>query len=108
MKNYRKLWPYLKPHSGLLLWAAVCMVAASLLKGVSLGMLVPLVDFVLLNRTPHLPVWLPGPVASWLIRFQALGPLPRLNTLAVAVTVWPCCITALSIACARSVPAVVN
>jgi len=63
------------------------MVATSLFKGVSLGLLVPLVDFVLLNQAPHLPAWLPAPLASWLTGFQALGPLPKLNTLAVVVVV---------------------
>ena len=87
MKNYRALWPYLRPHSGLLMGAALCMVATSLFKGVSLGLLVPLVDFVLLNQAPHLPAWLPAPLASWLTGFQALGPLPKLNTLAVVVVV---------------------
>ena len=85
MKNYLKLWPYLRPHSALLFWAAVCMVASSLLKGVSLGLLVPLVDFVLLNRQAALPAWIPGWIAFALTGFQRLSPVSRLNALAVVL-----------------------
>ncbi len=85
MKNYLKLWVYLRPHLPILFWAGVCMVASSVLKGVSLGLLVPLVDFVLLNRPPVLPAWLPGGLASAVVWFQGLSPLARLNVMAAAL-----------------------
>lgn len=87
MKNYAKLLPFLKPHAPLLIGAAFCMVASSLLKGISLGLLVPLVDFVLLNRTADLPPWVPARLAAAVIWFQNLPPLSRLNTLAIALFV---------------------
>ncbi len=82
MKNYLKLLPYLKPHLTLLGWAASCMFLSSILSGVSLGMLVPLIDFVLLNRQPQLPSWLPSPLAAGALSFQRLGPAAKLNLLA--------------------------
>ena len=85
MNNYRRLWPYVRPHFPLLMWAAVCMTVSSLLKGISLGLLVPLVDFVLLNRRPALPAWVPAPVGSAAVWFQGLPPVARLNALAAAV-----------------------
>ncbi len=87
MKIYTKLLPFLKPHVGLLGVAAFCMLVSSLFKGVSLGMLVPLVDIVLLNRTVQLPPWVPGPVVGWIERFQAVDPAQRLHLLAIAMVV---------------------
>ncbi len=85
MKNYLKLWVYLKPHLPLLLWAGVCMLAASVLKGISLGMLVPLVEFILLGRPVAVPAWLPAPLGAGLEWFGALAPLAKLHALAVTL-----------------------
>ncbi len=85
MNNYRKLLVFLRPHAPLLAWAAFCMVLASLLQGISLGMLVPLVDFVLLNRPPQLPAWMPAPVTAAALSFQQMAPVGKLNVLAVVV-----------------------
>ena len=85
MNNYRKLLVFLRPHAALLAGAAFCMMLASLLQGISLGMLVPLVDFVLLNRPPQLPAWVPVPIAAAAISFQQLAPVAKLNVLAVIV-----------------------
>ncbi len=87
MSYYLKLWPYLKPHAGLLGWAALCMILTSLLKGVSLGMLVPLVDFILLNRQVTVPAWVPDLAASWMSSFQAMSQTARLHVLAGGVAV---------------------
>ncbi len=87
MRIYRKLLPFLKPHLGLLGMAALCMLGSSLFKGVSLGMLVPLVDIILLNRTLTIPGWVPAPVGEIGLRFQALDPVVRLHLLAVGVAV---------------------
>lgn len=87
MRNFLKLRPFLKPHLPLLFWAALCMILSSLLKGVSLTMLVPLVEVVLLNRSVVLPAWAPVPIAQAMVWFQELGALTRLNILAAAVAV---------------------
>ena len=78
MKIYAKLLPYLRPHLGLLILASGCMLASSLFEGVSLGMLVPLVD-VVLNRPLNLPAWLPSLFRSRLEAFQILAPLAKLH-----------------------------
>jgi len=79
MKIYRKLLPYLKPHVGLFAIASLCMVAASLLEGISLGMLAPLIDVVVLNRPIHLPSSVPSFLSHALQALQAMGPLMKLN-----------------------------
>lgn len=85
MKIYWKLWSYLKPHGGLLLLAVVCMLTATLFSGVSLSMLVPLVDIVLLNRSVQLPSWVPAPLVSVAQAFQEMAPLLRLHLMALGV-----------------------
>ena len=85
MKIYRKLLPYLKPHIGLMALAGICMLGSTLFKGVSLFMLVPLIDVVLLNRPVALPGWLPGPVVSGVRSFLHLAPLTRLHWVVVLV-----------------------
>ncbi|MBI3333779.1 MAG: ABC transporter ATP-binding protein, partial [Candidatus Omnitrophica bacterium] len=79
VKIYKKLLPYLKPHLGLFGLACASMVASSLFSGVSLFMLVPLIDLVLLNRQIHLPAWLPAQAASWLQAFGQWPPLVKLH-----------------------------
>ncbi|MDO8730503.1 MAG: ABC transporter ATP-binding protein [Candidatus Omnitrophota bacterium] len=63
------------------------MAFSSVLKGVSLGLLVPLVDFVLLNRQVALPGWVPGPLVSAAVWFQQLSPVSRLNGLGAALII---------------------
>lgn len=79
MNIYRKLFPYLKPHLTLLSLAWGCMVISSLLEGISLWMLVPLLDVVVLKGPLKLPGWFPPAGVSFLKRFQELDPVVRLH-----------------------------
>ena len=63
------------------------MVASSLLAGISLGMLVPLVNFILLNQQVAVPAWLPAPLIPSVQWFGGLSQMARLNVLAVSVAV---------------------
>jgi len=81
---YRHLWPYLRPHVPQFALACACMAGASVFKGVSLGMVVPLVDTVL-SRTgiPVKPGW-PSALqrlAAWLNGIE-----PGTLLLGIAVT----------------------
>ena len=87
MRTYLKFWPYLKPHAGLLGLAAACMLVSSLLKGVSVAMLVPLVDLVFLDQTATLPAWLPPFVSIRLEPLLSLGMLTKLHAVVAVVFV---------------------
>ena len=87
MKIYGKFWPYLKPHLWLLTGAFFCMLVSSLLEGVSLGMFVPLIDVVLLNKTVALPAWVPADLVSVVRAFEAVGPLQKLNMVVVTAII---------------------
>lgn len=80
LKIYRKLFPYLKAHLPEGVAAAFCMIASTILDGFSLGMLVPLIDVILLNRTIHLPAWMPLVVTERVHAFEALPPLAKLHS----------------------------
>ncbi|MCM8811486.1 MAG: ABC transporter ATP-binding protein/permease [Candidatus Omnitrophica bacterium] len=81
MKNYLKLLPFLKPHSGLIAAAFVFMLATSLFEGVSLGMIVPLIDMVLLNKSVDLPEWAPSFLTSGVAFLDGMNPLSKLNAI---------------------------
>ena len=80
LKIYRKLFPYLRSHLPEGAAAAFCMIASTILDGFSLGMLVPLIDVILLNRTVHLPAWAPAVVVGWVHAFEALSPMAKLHS----------------------------
>ena len=79
MKTYGKLLRYLKPHAGRMALACLCMLGSSLLEGVSLWMLVPLLDTVVLKGSLKLPGWVPASLLSRIQAFQGLDPLVRLH-----------------------------
>ena len=83
--TYRKLFPFLKPYLPRFALACLCMSGASLLKGVSLGMAVPLVDRVFAGQPIPIkvrwPEWL-SELAHWL---NGLDPALLLRGIALAV-----------------------
>lgn len=87
MKTYRKLLPFLKPHAGLFGLAVLCMLASSLFNGVSLFMLVPLVNVVVLSRPIQPPEWLPAVVSSGIQIFNQWPPLGKLHLIVGAALV---------------------
>jgi len=80
LKIYRKLFPYLRPHLPEGIAAAFCMIASTILDGFSLGMLVPLIDVILLNRTIRLPAWAPAVIVGWVHAFEVLPPMAKLHS----------------------------
>lgn len=50
MNNYIRLIKYVKPHSGVLILASVCMLLNSVFDGVSIGIVIPIVDKVLSGK----------------------------------------------------------
>lgn len=89
MKDYIRFLKYLKPHLWVMAIALFCMIMTSAIGGVSLGMIIPLVDNILADKTisipgtQHVPVFLlnlvsninsvPKPaLLNWLILIIAL------------------------------------
>jgi subfamily B ATP-binding cassette protein MsbA len=55
MKEYIRFLKFLKPHLLLMAIAAICMIVSSSMGGVSLGMIIPMVDNILAGRTISIP-----------------------------------------------------
>jgi len=91
MKQYLRLIKFVLPHAWVLAAAGVCMLASSVFSGVSLGMIIPLVDNVITGKdivVPHadaLPAFMRDLIAS----VNAMPPMMLLNRLVlVFVILW--------------------
>ncbi len=83
---YLRLMGFLKPHLGLMILTILSMAVASVFEGVSLGMIIPLVDNILTGKQIHLPPNQPVPawVTQLVDRVNHIPPVVLLNTLIVA------------------------
>lgn len=84
MKNYFRLFKFVKPHTGLFATAVVFMVLAALLDGVSLGMIMPLADIVFTGKKIVLPMNVPY-VDGVVDALNAIPPLRMLYLISVGV-----------------------
>ena len=87
MRTYLKLLGFIRPHLGVFGLAVLCMVGSTLLNGVQVSSLIPLVDRVVVNRAIPTPAWLPEWLSSLVQWFNRIPPLTLLTTFAVAVPV---------------------
>ena len=55
MKDYIRFLRFLKPHIWIMAIAVICMIVSSAMGGVSLGMIIPIVDNILSGKTISLP-----------------------------------------------------
>lgn len=87
MHEYLRLLKFLKPYSGILFAACICMLFSALFDGVSLSMIVPLADKVLTNKQIIVPGHLPPLFARIIYSINATAPAKLLNLMALAVLV---------------------
>jgi len=82
---YLRLMGFLKPHLGLMILTILSMAVASVFEGVSLGMIIPLVDNILTGKQIHLPPNQPVPawVTQLVDRVNHIPPVTLLNTLII-------------------------
>ncbi|MFA5096108.1 MAG: ABC transporter transmembrane domain-containing protein, partial [Candidatus Omnitrophota bacterium] len=85
MRDYFKLLKFIRPYLGMFSLASLCMVFSAIFDGVSLAMMVPLADKVLTNQQIVVPVKLPGFLAAFVEKINAIPPIVLLNYMAVAV-----------------------
>src|SRR5690242_17504604 len=74
MKNYLKLLRFLKAHQGLFAWAVVFMFLASLLEGIQLPMLVPLLDRIFNDKPIVIPNNLPDFLQHFITKLNNIPP----------------------------------
>ncbi len=91
MKQYIRLVKFVLPHIWVLARAVACMLASSVFSGVSMGMIIPLVDNVITGKNiavPHAEM-LPAFVRNLIETVNAMGPMELLNRMSVIfVVMW--------------------
>ena len=80
MKDYIRFLKFVKPHILIMIGAMVCMIISSGMGGVSLGMVIPLVDNILTGKTISLPEAASAP--EWIIGLiDKINSIPKVNLL---------------------------
>lgn len=87
MRDYLKLLRFVRPHTGLLLLAILCMGVSALFEGVQLGMIVPLADRVFTNKDIVIPAKLPQFLSSFIDYLNTLSPQTILKGMAITIIV---------------------
>jgi subfamily B ATP-binding cassette protein MsbA len=89
MNNYRRLIGFVVPHLGVLALAFLCMMASSAFSGVSIGMIIPLVDNVISGKKIVIAqgIKLPAFVQYFIDSANAMGPMQLLNRITLIVVV---------------------
>ncbi|MDD5422631.1 MAG: ABC transporter transmembrane domain-containing protein [Candidatus Omnitrophica bacterium] len=89
MNKYARLVRFVIPHAWELVLAAVCMVITSAFGGVSISMIIPLVDKVIAGKKIMVPgnVPLPAPIQYLLDAANSMSAMELLNSMMIIVTV---------------------
>jgi subfamily B ATP-binding cassette protein MsbA len=91
LREYFKLLKLAKPYTGLFGLAFVCITISSLFNGVTLGMIVPLVDRIMNNRQIIIPVKLPHFLSFVVDKLNSVAPM----TLLMALPIFAICLFSL-------------
>jgi len=91
MNNYRRLVGFVIPHIGVLAMAFLCMIASSAFGGVSIGMIIPLVDNVISGKkiviSQSIPM--PGAIQHLIDSANAMAPMVLLNRITlIFIVMW--------------------
>ena len=88
-KQYRRLLQFVAPHIGVLAMAGACMVLTSVLSGVSIGMIIPLVDKVIAGKKVVVPagIALPHFIQHVIDKVNAMPAMTLLNGMIVIVII---------------------
>lgn len=89
MENYKRLIKFVLPHAWVLALAGFCMVISSAFGGVSISMIIPLVDNIITGKKIAVPpgVTLPPMLQSLIDLANSLTPLQLLNSMILIVIV---------------------
>lgn len=87
MKDYIRLFKFVKPYTGKFIIAAVCMGLSALFDGVSLAMLVPFSDKVFTDKKIIMPAKLPHFANDFIDKINNLSQLKLLESLAVFIII---------------------
>lgn len=89
MSQYRRLIRFVVPHAHILALAGLCMAASSAFSGVSIGMIIPLVDNIITGKKIVIPhgIALPQAIENLVASANAIPPMELLNRMTIFVVV---------------------
>ena len=89
MTRYGRLVKFVYPHAWVLALAGLCMVATSALSGVSLGMIIPLVDNIIAGKKIAMPagIALPPLLQHMIDKVNTTPPMQLLNSMIIVVII---------------------
>ncbi|MFH1189249.1 MAG: ABC transporter ATP-binding protein [Candidatus Omnitrophota bacterium] len=89
MGKYRRLIKFVYPHAWVLVAAGVCMIATSALSGVSIGMIIPLVDNVISGKKIAIPAGVPVPelLQALIGKINSMSPSQLLSSMTVIIVI---------------------
>jgi subfamily B ATP-binding cassette protein MsbA len=85
LREYLKLFKFVRPHLRLFVISTVCMIFSAVFDGASLGMIMPLADIILTGKKIVLPAKLPAFLSGWVDVLNSIPPLTLLNYMAFGV-----------------------
>ena len=85
LKEYLKLLKFAKPYRGVLVLAGLCMGVSTIFEGASLGMIIPLSDRVLTNKSIVIPGKLPPFLTTIIEKLNSIEPLVFLKFMVIFV-----------------------
>jgi subfamily B ATP-binding cassette protein MsbA len=85
--QYKRLIRFVLPHAWVLALAGLCMVATSAFSGVSMGMIIPLVDNIIAGKKMIIPAGVPTPqlLKNIIETINAMAPMDLLNSMIIVV-----------------------
>ena len=85
MKKFIRLIGFVLPHIWVLALASLCMVATSAFSGVSLGMIIPLVDKIIAGKKIAVPsgIALPAAIQHLIDKVNSMAPMQLMNSMIV-------------------------
>lgn len=88
-RQYGRLVRFVLPHVWVLALAGVCMVLTSAFSGVSIGMIIPLVDNIIAGKKIAMPggIALPHPLQMLVDKANSMTPMHLLNSLIILVLI---------------------
>jgi ATP-binding cassette, subfamily B, bacterial MsbA len=90
MKEYIRLIKLVLPHVWILVMASICMIGTSVFSGVSISMIIPLIDNIITGKKMALPggVFAPPQLKHLIDYVNAMPPMELLNKMTILVMVF--------------------
>ena len=90
MKEYTRLIRFVLPHAWVLTLATLCMIGTSAFSGVSMSMIIPLIDNIVTGKKMAIPggVFVPPQLKSLINTVNAMPPMELLNKMTLLVMIF--------------------